>query len=264
MLKFQHASRASQGARPYQEDASAVWPGHGLLVPAADAPPPNGTSLVAVLADGMGGHAGGELASTTICGTFLEHFLRASGNGHARLAPSLAAANTAIAAKVAANPGLAGMGATLVGVTIGDEGLSWISVGDSPMYLFRNGEAVQINEDHSLAPVIDRLAEQGKISFEEARVDPRRHYLRSAVTGEDIELIDAPERPLKIEPGDVVVIASDGIHTLELDEISRLVSIHVADGPRAIADALVGTVDAAGEPHQDNTTVVVITIHEDA
>jgi protein phosphatase len=264
MLKFHHASRASQGARPYQEDASAVWPGPGALVPSVKAHPPEGTSIVAVLADGMGGHAGGELASTTICGMFLAHFLGSEGDGRARLAPSLAAANTAIGAKVAANPSLSGMGATLVGVTIGEEGLSWVSVGDSPMYLYRSGELVQLNEDHSLAPVIDRLAAQGKISFEEARLDPRRHYLRSAVTGEEIELIDAPKRPLKIEPGDVVLIASDGIHTLEPDEIGQLVSVHVTDGPGAIANALVSAVDAMGEPHQDNTTVVVITVHEEA
>ncbi|MGE0702059.1 MAG: PP2C family serine/threonine-protein phosphatase [Hyphomicrobiaceae bacterium] len=262
MLKFQYASCASQGARPYQEDASAVWPGEGVLVPKVDALAPEGTALVAVLADGMGGHAGGELASTTICSTFLEHFLAASGDGPGRLAPSLAAANSAVGAKVAANPSLSGMGATLVGVTIGEAGLSWISVGDSPMYLYRNGEVVQINEDHSLAPVIDRLAEQGKISFDEARADPRRHYLRSAVTGDEIELIDAPERPLKIEPGDVVMLASDGIHTLEPDEISALITQGFADGPAVVATSLVGAVDAAGEPHQDNTTVVVITVEE--
>jgi len=264
MLKYQHASRASQGARPYQEDASAVWPGEGPLVPSGEVRPPEGTSVVAVLADGMGGHAGGELASTTICGKFLAYFLDTDGDGRMRLSPSLEAANSAIADKVAANPGLAGMGATLVGVTIGTEGLSWISVGDSPMYLYRNGEVVQINEEHAVAPGIERLAEQGKISLEEARNDPRRHYLRSAVTGEDIELIDASERPLKLEPGDVVVIASDGIHTIALEDIRELITTHAANGPAAVADALVGTVDAAGEPHQDNTTVVVITIHETA
>ena len=262
MLKFQHASRASQGARPYQEDAAAVWPGKGPLVPAASMAPPDGTSLVAVLADGMGGHAGGELASTTICGMFLQHFLGAAGDGKARLAPSLVAANRAIGAKVAADPALAGMGATLVGITVGEAGLAWISVGDSPMYLYRNGDIVQLNEDHSLAPVIDRLVEQGKMSADEARNDPRRHYLRSAVTGEEIELIDAPERPLRLAPGDVVVLASDGIHTLEPDDIRRLVSMHAPVGPAAIADALIRTVDAAAAPHQDNTTVVVIEVSE--
>jgi protein phosphatase len=262
MLKFQHASRASQGARPYQEDASAVWPGCDIGVPSASAGPPDGTALVAVLADGMGGHAGGALASNTICRTVLASFAEAGGEGRGRLKLSLAAANQAIGEKVAANPQLAGMGATLVGATIGEDGLSWISVGDSPMYLYRAGELVQLNEDHSLAPVIDRLVEQGRMSPEEARADPRRHYLRSAVTGEEIDLIDAPERPLELAPGDIVVIASDGLHTLEPGTVRDVLASYASNGADAIADALIAAVAEANEPHQDNTTVVVILVSE--
>ncbi|MBS0242337.1 MAG: serine/threonine-protein phosphatase, partial [Proteobacteria bacterium] len=260
---FHHASRASQGARPYQEDSAAVWPGEGSLVPKTTASPPDGTALVAVLADGMGGHAGGALASATICQAFLEHYASRDLDGHQRLTPALEAANRAVSQKVRANPNLAGMGATLVGASIGPAGLSWVSVGDSPMYLFRNDELVQVNEDHSLAPVIDRMVAQGKMSAEEAKADPRRHYLRSAVTGEDLELIDAPGRPLKLVAGDVVIISSDGIHTLEPDEIRSIVSANLADGPAVIANALVRAVDDAGVPHQDNTTVVVVSISEE-
>jgi len=262
MLKFQHASRASQGARPYQEDASAVWPGSDVEAPTGTGEPPEGTALVAVLADGMGGHAGGALASSTICSTFLSSFAGASGEGRMRLKSSLAAANEALTRKVAANPQLAGMGATLVGAAIGDAGLSWVSVGDSPMYLYRAGELVQLNEDHSLAPVIDHMVEQGRMSPEEARADPRRHYLRSAVTGDEIELIDAPERPLELAPGDIVVIASDGLHTLEPDAVRDVIAKCAAEGADAVADALIRSVIEADEPHQDNTTVVVVTVGE--
>ncbi|MGE0765314.1 MAG: PP2C family serine/threonine-protein phosphatase [Hyphomicrobiaceae bacterium] len=262
MLKFQHSSRASQGARAYQEDATAIWPGADLAISSGSAVPPEGTTLVAVLADGMGGHAGGALASSTICATFLASFAEASGEGRARLKPSLAAANGAIGSKVADNPQLAGMGATVVGATIGDAGLSWISVGDSPMYLYRSGELVQLNEDHSLAPVIDRLVEQGRMSPEEARSDPRRHYLRSAVTGDEIELIDAPERPLELAPGDIVIIASDGLHTLGESELRDVIASYAPNGPDAIADALIRSVTEANEPHQDNTTVVVVMVGE--
>jgi protein phosphatase len=262
MLKFQHASRASQGARPYQEDASAIWPGSDVVLPAGTSDPPDGTAIVAVLADGMGGHAGGALASSTICSTFLSSFVGSSGEGRARLKPSLAAANAAISNEVAANPQLAGMGATLVGAAIGDAGLSWISVGDSPMYLYRAGELVQLNEDHSLAPVIDRMVEQGRMSPEEARADPRRHYLRSAVTGDEIELVDAPERPLELAPGDIVVIASDGLHTLEPEAVRDVIANAAPNGADAVADALIQSIDEANEPHQDNTTVVVVTVGE--
>ncbi|MEZ5818027.1 MAG: SpoIIE family protein phosphatase [Hyphomicrobiaceae bacterium] len=262
MLKFQHASRASQGARPYQEDASAVWPGLETAVPSDATALPFGTALVAVLADGMGGHAGGALASSTICTTFVDHFTSREGDGHARLKSSLVAANEAIGDKVDANPQLAGMGATLVGVAIGDAGLSWVSVGDSPMYLYRAGELVQLNEDHSLAPVIDRLVEQGRMTPEEARSDPRRHYLRSAVTGEELELVDAPERPLALAPGDIVVIASDGLHTLAHDQIRSVIESYAANGADTVAEALIRSVAEADEPHQDNTTVVVVMVGE--
>lgn len=261
MLKFQHASRASQGARPYQEDAAVVWPGDGLLAPSGGTPP-EGTSLLAVLADGMGGHAGGALASATICSMFVQHFAGGRGDGMARLSPALLAANEAVGAKVRDNPGLAGMGATVVGAVIGAAGLGWISVGDSPMFLFRRGELVQLNEDHSLAPVIDRLAAQGKMSVAEARSDPRRHYLRSAVTGEELDLIDAPERPLQLAANDIVLIASDGIHTLDNATIQGLIAAHAASGPETIAERIIRAVDGAGEPHQDNTTVVVVTVSE--
>jgi protein phosphatase len=264
MLEFRHARRASQGARPYQEDSAAVWPGGDGHEPVEAAPPPEGTSLVAVLADGMGGHAGGALASSTICSVVIEHFARASGPGKSRLAPALAAANDAVRARVRANPALAGMGATLVATSIGTAGLSWISVGDSPMYLFRGDELVQLNADHSLAPVIDRLVAQGRMSADQARNDPRRHFLRSAVTGEEIELVDEPERPLTLAAGDVVLIASDGIHTLEPDDIRRLISVNAAAGADAIAAALVDAVDGAGAPHQDNTTVIAVTVAEQA
>ncbi|MGE0699626.1 MAG: PP2C family serine/threonine-protein phosphatase [Hyphomicrobiaceae bacterium] len=263
MLKFFHASRASQGARPYQEDAAAVWPGQGELVPDADPDRlPEGVALVAVLADGMGGHAGGALASATICSAFLAHFVAADGDGRGRLMPSLQAANRAIGEKVRDDPALAGMGATLVGVSIGPQGLSWVSVGDSPMYLFRAGDLEQLNDDHSLAPLIDRMVAQGKMTPEQARADPRRHYLRSAVTGEEMELIDAPERMLELAPGDLVIVSSDGIHSLDEEAIRAVVAEQAGNGPKAIADALVEAVDAMGEPHQDNTTVVVISVED--
>lgn len=260
MLEFRYAMAASQGARSYQEDASAVWPGEGPYAPVGDVQPPEGTSLLAVLADGMGGHAGGSLASSTICGVFIDLFAHGSGPGEERLSGCLDGANDAIRKKVEANPPLAGMGATAVAAVIGQAGLTWISVGDSPMYLYRNGDLVLLNEDHSLAPVIDQMAAQGKITAEAARNDPRRHYLRSAVTGDEIEMIDAPQRPLALAAGDVVLISSDGIHTLENDDIRRLISAYRNDGPEALAQAIVRAVDNAAEPHQDNTTVIVVTM----
>lgn len=264
MLQFRYASRASQGARSYQEDAAAVWPGDGDLVPKGDRSAPKGAKVVGILADGMGGHAGGALASSTICSTFLAHVLAPDVDVRTALEGGLKAANTAIGAKVREKPALAGMGATLVGVAFGAGGLSWISVGDSPMYLLRKGKLEQLNADHSLAPVLDRMVTEGRLTAEQARSDPRRHLLRSAVTGEEIELVDRPSDPRPLEAGDIIIVASDGIHTLDHDEIKGIVTKQTANGPAAMAEHLIKAVDAAGEPHQDNTTVIVVQVEPSA
>ena len=108
------------------------------------------------------------------------------------------------------------------------------------------------------AEMIDKLAAAGKMSWEDAHADPRRHFLRSALTGADIDLIDRSRLPLALEPGDVVIIASDGIQTLSHAEILSQVEAHATRGPDAIADALLTAVDAAGDLYQDNTTVVIV------
>ncbi|AHB48102.1 serine/threonine phosphatase [Hyphomicrobium nitrativorans NL23] len=260
MLAFEHASRATKGARSYQEDTALLWKraDAGALARAA-APPANGAAVVvAVLADGMGGHAGGALASRTACETFLKAYEGHEGSNRTRLVEALDAANHAIADAVDADPMLAGMGSTLVGVTFGADGIEWVSVGDSPLMLYRRGEIALLNEDHSLAPELDRLAAAGAISEADARRDPRRHMLRSAVTGEEIELIDVSRRPLKVEPGDYIILASDGLQTLETAEIERIVAAYADDGPTAVANALIRAVEALKDPHQDNATVVAV------
>lgn len=243
-MGFEHAIRASKGARSYQEDSAEVRA-------AADA-------LTAVLADGMGGHAGGALASGLACKFFLHAYATSSGEVPARLAEALDLANAAIAHETAENPALNGMGCTLIGVAFGPEGVQWVSVGDSPLFLVRKGEIVVLNEDHSLAPEIDKLAASGKISWAAARSDPRRHFLRSALTGTEIELIDRSHRALALQPGDVVILASDGIHTISQSDIASVVA--TAKTPGAVADALLAAVAAKADAHQDNTTVVVVIV----
>jgi protein phosphatase len=257
-VAFEYASRASKGARSYQEDAAIVHAGD-----ADHRSPASGrgiTTLNAVLADGMGGHAGGALASATACAFFLRAYATSSGEVPARLDEALRLANAAIGQHVEENPALEGMGCTLIGTEFGPAGIEWISVGDSPLYLLRQSEIVALNEDHSLAPEIDKLAAAGRMSWEDAKADPRRHFLRSALTGAELELIDRSHRPLPLEPGDVVILASDGIHTLSEPAILRLVNETVSRGSEAVADALLAAVDAAGDLYQDNTTVVVVRV----
>lgn len=254
MLLFQSACHASRGARRYQEDAALTWP----AAPSTGEPAGATDHLVAVLADGMGGHVGGAIASRTVCEIFVEAITHTEGSSRERLRTALHAANTAIAEHVAGNPALRGMGSTLVGALFGPDGVEWVSVGDSPLYFYRNDEVALLNEDHSLAPALDQLAAEGRLSVVEARNDPRRHLLRSAVTGENLELVDLSRQPLAVHAGDCVVLASDGIQTLDRDEIARIIGAYLDDGPEAVAEALVRAVIEARDPHQDNVTVLVV------
>lgn len=260
MLKITSASHSSQGGRQYQEDSEAIWPGKSPLLPAGPPSPPPGLACIAVLADGMGGHAAGDVASKTICSVFMERFL---GDGNPivpRLETALHAANEAIRAKVKANSRLGGMGATCVGLAVDDRGGHFISVGDSPLWRLRGSELVRLNDDHSLAPLLDQLVAAGQMDEEDAALDPRRHYLRSAVTGDELELIHKPAEPFDLAPGDIVVLASDGVLTLDDDTIRDVVAAGKNAAPEAIAEALVEAVLGAGDPHQDNTTVVIVKI----
>lgn len=260
MIRFECAVAATRGARDYQEDTAAFWPGGDdpFAVPVSNGAADN--VGFAVLADGMGGHTGGALASRIVC----EHFLKTAAGQDTplreRLMQSLDAANAALAAKVEDSPLMAGMGSTLIGASFNSDGVSWVSVGDSPLLFYRRGEVAQLNEDHSLAPELDRLVADGKLTAEEARRDSRRHMLRSAVTGEEIDMIDLPVSPVALEPGDYVILASDGVVTLDVPEIARIVQGYADDGATAVAKALIRAVDAVREPHQDNATVLVVRV----
>lgn len=255
---FDYASRACKGSRSYQEDTALVWPAADGTGAATSGEAGGVRDVVAVLADGMGGHAGGALASRMACESFIKVCTETDGSNRDRLVAGLEAANAAIADAVAANPLLDGMGSTLVGVVFGADGAEWVSVGDSPLLLYRRGEIALLNEDHSLAPELDRMAAEGHMTADEARRDPRRHMLRSAVTGDDIDLVDLSRKPLRIEPGDYIIIASDGLQTLDTSEVERIVAAYSADGAQGVANALIRAVEAIRDPHQDNTTVIAV------
>ncbi len=258
MPPFEHAVAATRGARDYQEDTAAFLSDGGEPVVLSSDGPGYDRCGFAVLADGMGGHTGGALASRTVCDHFLKSAAATTGEMSDRLIAGLGAANAAIADKIAENPLLAGMGSTLIGAAFSPEGVEWVSVGDSPLYLFRRGEVALLNEDHSLAPELDRMVAEGRLTASEARNDPRRHMLRSAVTGEEIDLLDVSRQPLKLEPDDYVILASDGIATLETGEIARVIQGYAKDGAAAVAKAIIRSIEAVREPYQDNATVLVV------
>ena len=217
-----------QGARRYQEDS-------GALKRLADG------ALLAVVADGMGGHAGGAVASKLA----VDAFVKAIEDG-GLLSEALQAANRAVRAGAAGKPQLTGMGATLVAALLLGDQVRWISVGDSPFFLVSAAGIEQLNADHSLAPQIDALAERGLITAEEAARHPGRHTLREAVMGEPLTLIDEGVRQVASDA--CLLVCSDGIQTLDDAGIAAHAGKPVG--------GLIAAVLAERSAHQDNVTVI--------
>lgn len=259
---YSHASQAIVGARAEQEDACAFAV---AKAPSGRRGPDTVTTagrtcqqFLAILADGMGGHVAGARASAIACETFAQSYERAGGTIQQRLASALEDANARIRDEVAASPELDGMGCTLIGASFDETALRWVSVGDSLLYLFRDNKLYQLNEDHSLAPVLDELVQSGEMSPSEALTHPRRHFLRSALTGGKIDMIDLNGDGLELEPDDWVLIASDGIETLSHSDIADVVASHRNDPPSALVENLLKAVEANHNPHQDNATVMAV------
>lgn len=237
----QIASGQSIGRRERQEDRVAV----ARLRDAAN-------RCAFVLADGMGGHARGDLAADLATKTFLASLKSNPG----ALDEALSAANLSIRDAVASDPALKGMGSTIVGAIVANAGLRWISVGDSPLMLLRDGVLYRLNADHSMRGILADMVEAGRLGADDAACDPQRNALRSVVSGEEIELIDAPDEAFPLAQGDVILLASDGIETLAEAEIARIAQAARAGGARRIVARLLAEVDSKRRKHQDNTSIV--------
>ena len=252
------ASAQIKGARDCQEDSLAVQ----VLAGDGDA----GERLL-ILADGMGGHAGGAVASRLTVESFCAAYVKAangmgaggqgSGDIPGMLGHSLYSANEALANAVADRPELGGMGTTLIGCVIRGDQLYWISVGDSPLWLCRDGRLQRLNADHSMVPLLDDMVRTGIMDRQEALADTRRHMLRSAVAGKTLELIDVCERPCRLQADDIVMLASDGVETLAGEQLLAVLSKAGDRSLQALASDLMASIKAIGHGGQDNATVIL-------
>lgn len=171
-----------------------------------------GVDALLVVCDGMGGHAAGHLASSIAVETFVSA-LESDGDERRgadpdRLKHASAATNTAVHEASLHNPAWSGMGSTLVVAAIDGDQLALVNVGDSPAYLFRDGDWKLLSQDHSWPAEQVRL---GLIKPEEARDHPMKHRLTRAIGVWDH--IPAFADSIELEPGDTVVLCSDGVET---------------------------------------------------
>lgn len=244
----------SQGQRDYQEDD------YGLLDARSEQNDEEHT--VIVVADGMGGHSNGAQASAIATETFIDHYQKVVGDINQRLLQSLEAANQGIAEAISRDPALDNMGTTLVAAVIAGTELHWISVGDSPMWIYRDGNLTQLNADHSMAPLLQDMVAAGKITEEEAATDPGRNSLLAALMGKELELIDRPDTPYGLLPGDLLILASDGLQSLSQAQLSAVLAQQEGGSAASISQALMDAAIALDNPGQDNITVATYRMPE--
>ena len=244
----EYAGIRIQGGRDYQEDDFGF-----------DNSRPN--DFLMILADGMGGHQGGAHASHCVVKTFMNSYHSAKGSVAKRLRRALRKADQQLALEAKDKPKLDGMGCTLVGVAISDEQLDWISVGDSPLWLYNADRLYRLNADHSMKPLLEEQVRNGELTPDEAATHSDRNMLRSAITGTEIELVDQPSEPLELYSGDRLLLASDGILTLSEDEIGQILQKDLS--AKKLVKELLGAVEGKGKRYQDNTTALVVVIPDE-
>ena len=251
-VEFDIASDQIDGARDYQEDA--------FMVSQLGLDDNGKTCSLVIMADGMGGHAAGNVASNMVVATFNKAFQGdfPSKNVPDSLTSALTRANQQIKDSIKETPALRGMGCTMVTAFLEDNCLYWVSVGDSHLYLIRDRELIKQNADHSYGAYIDMMRDQGMDIEEQPGMS--RNMLMSAMTGEEISSIDCPEHPVKLKVGDRLIICSDGLDTLGAGAIIQYSSWSAT--ARECVYALLKAVEEANKINQDNTTIIVVDIKD--
>lgn len=210
----------------------------------------DGARLV-VVADGMGGHDAGGLASRVAVETIGEVFRTRSGPAEELLRQAFAEANVRVHEMGAKEPH--GMGTTAVAVLLRSDGAWLANVGDSRVYRWRSGSLERLTEDHSW--VFQEVA-QGRMTREEAATHPRRNALLRSI-GMDEE-IPADVGPVELLPGDRILLCSDGLWD-ELDDAALSHTLAEPE-PAACVRRLIELANRAGG--QDNITAAVIRLLE--
>ncbi len=218
---------------------------------------PNG-SLLACVADGMGGVPGGDQASQVVTRSITAAFaVESSPDSAFRLA--LEDARSQLTGLEEADPALKGLGSTLTCILLEPgppPALRWLNVGDSHLYLLRGRRLRHLSQNHNLGAVLE--AQGGETQPGDHALEPAMysHILLSAVTSSEPEMVDLPTDPFHLQAGDRLLLATDGLDVLAPDQIKSLLSGSAT--AQELADTLVGAAEDTNRIQQDNVTVVVI------
>jgi protein phosphatase len=247
MLSIEFASLSDRGrVRMNNEDAQ------GQFVPESGAEMEE-RGVVFVVADGMGGHRGGEIASRIAVRTILAFYTAdANGDRSQALARAFHEANQTIIQEATADSTLFGMGTTCTALAL-HHGRAYIAhVGDSRCYLLRRGKILQITSDHS---VVGEMVRSGILSDEDARTHPRRNVITRSLGAQPDVAAETPES-IELQRGDVFLLCSDGLTAYLSDvDLSVVLATHA---PEPACKKLVSMANEQGG--RDNITAQVVAV----
>ena len=208
-----------------------------------------------VVADGMGGHAGGDVASAIAVNRIIEadRPFTSAHDAEFALQSALISANALLAETVFDHPELTGMGTTVTALLRVGDHVAIAHIGDSRLYLYRSGVLEQVTVDHTF---VQRLVDSGRITAEEAAVHPRRSVLMR-VLGDVDSSPEIDTAVVETEPGDRWMLCSDGLSSYVSDDKIEAV-LRSVPSPRDAAERLVRESLDQGAP--DNVTVVMVDV----
>ena len=245
-IEIEAVTLSRPGGREHNEDAHGLW--H------------DGRHVIALVADGAGGHGGGDVASAIVRGAVLAGFAQDPSLEEGALRRLLEAANRAVVARQAEGGALAAMRSTVVlaAIDLDTRTLVFAHSGDSRSYLLRGGIIAARTRDHSL---VQQMVDAGLLDDEGARAHPQRHMLMSALgsAAEPPEI--SVSSPVALLPGDALLLCSDGLWE-PLDDAALLASRQTAPDPHAWLVQLERQISERADPAQDNYTALALWIFQ--
>lgn len=215
------------------------------------------TGILAVLADGMGGLSGGERVSQKIVMEALTFGSALQANQVPTALPGMVAGINRAVNQMLGPKGLYTSGSTVVSALITGNALRWISVGDSRVYLYRDGQLSQLSRDHDLLQDWMPDILEGKRSMAEALRDPNGRKLTSFIGMGELRHVDYNRTPIPLLPGDRVLLMSDGVYGTVSD--AKMAAILRDCGSVQLAASHIGQrIMGAALPYQDNYTLIVL------
>lgn len=211
--------------------------------------------LLAVVADGMGGLEGGAAISKLVCNTFLRSYTKHEeiNNPVEFLYDTAAAAENAVE-KYVKQKNVEG-GSTLVAVLIKNGKMDYLSVGDSHIYLLRDGNLKQLNREHNFGEVLKEKAARGEVDKNEPYVNPQRHALTAYIGMGSFDIVDRNSKSIVLVPGDKIFLCSDGVYNALKPE--AIIAAMSGDAVSA-AKRMEQEITAKNFSQQDNFTGVII------